>query len=76
MKKAFRSCTLWFVILSSLIIVWNATGNDDYNLFLIGLNPIINFIVYKEPFRSVIWSDEPNFNMYVLHLVTFVFMVE
>lgn len=57
-------------MISILIIVFNLNGYDDKNILLIGLNPILNIAVYIEPFRSIIWKDGPNFNMYIAHLLT------
>lgn len=73
MKKIFRSFTFWFFIASIVVIIINITGNDDKNILLIGLNPILNFLVYTEPFRGITWSDGPNTFMYIAHLLTFIF---
>ncbi|WP_152890909.1 hypothetical protein [Clostridium tarantellae] len=72
MRKIFKTFTFWFFIISILIILNNILGNDDKNILLIGLNPILNAVVYVEPFRSIIWNDGPNFNMYIAHLLTFI----
>ncbi|EKY26568.1 hypothetical protein [Clostridium celatum] len=61
-----------FIVLSILIILINFMGYDDKNILLIGLNPILNFLVYQEGFRNIIWNEGPNFNMYIAHLVTFI----
>ena len=73
MKKIFRSFTFWFFIASIAVIIINITGNDYKNILLIGLNPILNFAVYTEPFRSIAWNDGPNIFMYMTHLLTFIF---
>ncbi|MDU5111884.1 MAG: hypothetical protein E6248_15720 [Clostridium sp.] len=73
MKKIFKSATFWFFIASIAVIIINITGNDDKNILLIGLNPILNFAVYTEPFRSIAWNDGPNLFMYIAHLLTFIF---
>ncbi|VYU67435.1 hypothetical protein [Clostridium tertium] len=73
MKKIFRSFTFWFFIASIAVIIINITGNDYKNILLIGLNPILNFAVYTEPFRSIAWNDGPNIFMYIAHLITFIF---
>lgn len=72
MRMLFKKCTFIFLIISILIILFNLNGYDDKNILLIGLNPILNIIVYKEPFRNIIWNDGPNFNMYITHLLTFI----
>ena len=73
MKKIFRSFTFWFFIASIAVIIINITGNDYKNILLIGLNPILNFALYTEPFRSIVWNDGPNIFMYMTHLITFIF---
>lgn len=73
MKKIFKSFTFWFFIVSIAVIIMNITGNDDKNILLIGLNPILNLIVYTEPFRSIAWNDGPNIFMYIAHLITYIF---
>lgn len=72
MRKIFKSFTFWLFIISILIISINISGGDDKNILLIGLNPILNFTVYTENFRGIIWDNGPNFNMYILHLLTFI----
>lgn len=71
MKKIFKSFTFWFFIISIFIILINFMGYDYKNILLIGFNPIINILVYQESFRNAIWSDGPNYNMYIIHLFTF-----
>lgn len=73
MIKIFKSFIFWFFIASIAVIIINVTGNDDKNILLIGLNPILNFAVYTEPFRSIAWNDGPNIFMYIAHLLTFIF---
>lgn len=73
MIKIFKSVTFWFFIASIAVITINVTGNDVKNILLIGLNPILNFAVYTEPFRSIAWNDGPNIFMYIAHLITFIF---
>ena len=42
MKKIMKKATFWFCIVAILIILTNMLGNDDKNIILIGLNPILN----------------------------------
>ena len=72
MKKIFKSFTFWFIIISFLIILINLTGNDEKNILLIGLNPILAFNVYFKNLIGVIENNEPNFNTYIIHLITFI----
>ncbi len=47
----FKKATFWLAVISILICLNNYLGNDDKNILLIGLNPVLNSIVYTEPFR-------------------------
>lgn len=53
-----RKFTFWLSLLSILICLNNYWGNDDKNILLIGLNPVLNYMVYKEPFRHWIFNFE------------------
>lgn len=70
MKKIVSYCTFWLVIISILLITINITGYDDKNILLIGFNPLLTIIVYIEPFRSILWNDGPNLNIYIAHLLS------
>ena len=48
MKKVFKSFTFYFIILGLIIVCLNLAGQDDKNILLIGLNPIL------------LWLDNPN----------------
>lgn len=63
--------TFIFLTLSLVIIGLNRIGQDDKNILLIYLNPILNHIVYEEPYRQLIWNDGPTLYMYLAHLLTF-----
>lgn len=71
MRKILKNFifTSIFIVLSLLIILINFMGYDDKNILLIGLNPILNFLV---SFINIIWNEGPSFNMYIAHLVTFI----
>ncbi|WP_270565869.1 hypothetical protein [Clostridium beijerinckii] len=83
MKKVLGSFIFWFGIISLLIIYMNYRGQDEKNIALIGLNPILLEIVYIEPFRTWLNSGivmryflgEPaaTLNIYLAHLLTFIF---
>lgn len=64
--------TILLAIISLGIILHNYWGYDNKNIILIGLNPIINAVVYTEPIRSIIWKDGPTVYMYVFHWISFV----
>lgn len=63
--------TLIFLSLSLVIIGLNWSGQDDKNILLVYLNPILNHFVYEEPYRQLIWNDGPTIYMYLAHLLTF-----
>lgn len=83
MRKVLGSFIFWFGIISLLIIYMNYRGQDEKNIALIGLNPILFKIVYIEPFRTWLNSGtvmryflgEPSatLNIYLAHLLTFLF---
>ena len=83
MRKVLGSFMFWFGIISLLIIYMNYRGQDEKNIALIGLNPILFKIVYIEPFRTWLNSGtvmryflgEPSatLNIYLAHLLTFLF---
>ncbi|MED4581181.1 hypothetical protein [Brevibacillus choshinensis] len=54
--KRWKSFRFWLVVVSMLICVNNYLGNDDANILLIGLNPLLNAICYTEPFRHWIFD--------------------
>lgn len=72
MKKIFRSFTFWFFSISIFIILINSMGYDYKNILLIGLNPILNIFLYLEHFRNSIGNDVSNYNLYIMHLITFI----
>lgn len=86
MRKVLKSFTFWFVVLSLLIIYMNYRGHDEKNIVLLGLNPILDEIVYIEPFRTwlnsgtvmrrFLGNPSATSNMYLAHIVTFFFMVQ
>ena len=67
-----KSFTFWFCIASILIIIWNITGNDDLNILLIAVNPILLFFDWTEPFKSAIRSMDSITIWYVLHFFSFI----
>ena len=42
-ENLLKSFTFWSVTVSILVIFYNLKGWDDYNLFMIGLNPVLAF---------------------------------
>ncbi|SEB45676.1 hypothetical protein SAMN05443246_0452 [Paenibacillus sp. GP183] len=80
-----RKFTFWLSIISIMVCINNYWGNDEKNILLIDLNPFLNSIVYKEPFRHWILdfnnakitdsaSIRVSTNAYYLHFVSFFLM--
>lgn len=44
MKKIYKTFTFYFVIIGLIVILLNVLGIDDMNIFMIGLNPILNLL--------------------------------
>lgn len=38
MKKFYKTFTFYFIIISVIIVTLNILGQDDMNIFMIGLN--------------------------------------
>ena len=74
----FRKFTFWLSLISILICLNNFWGNDDKNILLIGLNPVLNSVGYTEPFRHWMFdfsnestSIKVQFPAYLLHFSSF-----
>ncbi|CAG7647284.1 hypothetical protein ACFQI7_19995 [Paenibacillus allorhizosphaerae] len=79
-----RRFTFWFAAASLCICLNKYGGNDDSNILLVGLNPVLNAIAYTEPMRHWIfdYGNVPHpensasigvrFPAYMLHLMSFV----
>jgi len=44
MKKFYKTFTFYFIIIGIVIVLLNVLGMDDMNIFMIGLNPILNLL--------------------------------
>lgn len=67
-----RKFTFWLSILSILTCLNHYWGNDDKNILLIGLNPVLNNMVYTEPFRHWLLSESTNYyRAYLVHFISF-----
>ena len=68
MKKVLKSFTFYFFILGIIIVSLNLAGQDDKNILLIGLNPIL------------LWLDNPNLRPlinevpYIWHILSLITM--
>ena len=67
MKKFYKTFTFYFVIIGIIIVVLNILGKDDMNIFLIGLNPILNLLD-----NSKVVCDFMNSNDYFWHIASLV----
>ncbi len=79
----YKKATFWFSVISLLICLNSYLGNDDKNILLIGLNPLLNSIVYTEPFRHWIFDFDSaklavdsatirvQFPAYIIHFASF-----
>ena len=67
MKKFYKTFTFYFVVIGIIIVLLNISGNDDMNLFLIGLNPVLNLLDDSKAVR-----DFMNSNTYFWHIASFI----
>ena len=65
MKKFYKTFTFYFVIIGFIVVALNLAGQDDMNLFLIGLNPILNLLDDSKTVR-----DFMNSNTYFWHIAS------
>ena len=81
--KIIKSFWIWFSIMSILICLNNYFGNDEKNILLIGLNPLLNSLIYKVPYRHWLLNFESSKNVidsmvikfnpvvYMIHFVSY-----
>lgn len=69
----FKKVTFWASLTSILVCVNHYLDNDDKNIILIGLNPFLNAIIYKQPFRSWMAGADDTLlpSVYGLHFASF-----
>lgn len=67
MKKFYKTFTFYFVIIGIIIVVLNILGQDDMNIFMIGLNPILNLLDNSEAIRNFM-----NSNTYFWHIASLI----
>ena len=65
MKKFYKTFTFYFAIIGILIVILNVCGQDDMNLFMIGLNPILNLLDNSKGIR-----DFMNSSNYLWHIAS------
>jgi len=52
MKKLIKKFLFWFVLMGVIVNVISITGNDDKNIILIGLNPLLNLLESNDTIRE------------------------
>lgn len=69
----------WLGILSIIVCLNDFYGNDQKHILLIGLNPLLDYMVYKESFRDWIINDNQIegkilLGGYVIHFVSYILL--
>ena len=54
MKKLIKKFLFLFVVIGVIVNVISITGNDDMNIILIGLNPLLNLLESNSMIRELI----------------------
>ncbi|SET00372.1 hypothetical protein [Paenibacillus sp. NFR01] len=79
----YRKAVFWFSFASLVICLLNYFGYDSRNILLFALNPLLNPIVYSEPFRHLVFNFNSSpmngdsmaidvyFPAYILHFFSF-----
>ncbi len=67
MKKFYKTFTFYFIIIGIIIVLLNVLGLDDMNIFMIGLNPILNILD-----DSSAICDFMNSGNYLWHIASFI----
>ncbi|MBQ8472985.1 MAG: hypothetical protein IJ501_05730 [Bacilli bacterium] len=67
MKKIYKTFTFYFVIIGMIIVILNVIGQDDMNIFMIGLNPLLNLLDNSKVFRNFM-----NSRSYLWHIASFI----
>ena len=67
MKKFYKTFTFYFLIIGIIVILINVSGMDDMNIFMIGLNPILNLLD-----DSNVICDFMNSGNYLWHIASFI----
>lgn len=67
MKKFYKTFTFYFIVIEIIIVVLNILGQDDMNILMIGLNPILNLLDNSKEVR-----DFMNSNTYFWHIASLI----
>lgn len=66
MKKLIKKFLFLFVVIGVIVNVISITGNDDMNIILIGLNPLLNLLESNSMMRELIKV----FGFYILNILS------
>jgi len=67
LKKFYKTFTFYFIIIAIIVIVLNVTGNDDMNILMIGLNPLLNILD-----NSKVVGDFMSVHNYLWYVASFI----
>lgn len=67
MKKIYKTFTFYFVIIGIIIVMLNILGQDDMNILMIGLNPLLNLLDNNKAICDVM-----NSSRYLWHIASIV----
>lgn len=75
----FKKVWFWLGILSIIVCLNDFYGNDQKHILLIGLNPLLDYMAYKESFRDWIINDNQIegkilLGGYVIHFVSYILL--
>ncbi|AIG25407.1 hypothetical protein EGH10_11005 [Brevibacillus laterosporus] len=75
----FKKVWFWLGILSIIVCLNDFYGNDQKHILLIGLNPLLDYMIYKESFRDWIINDNQIegkilLGGYVIHFVSYILL--
>ncbi|PPA81030.1 hypothetical protein C4A76_24405 [Brevibacillus laterosporus] len=75
----FKKFWFWLGIVSIIVCLNDFYGNDQKHILLIGLNPLLDYMVYKESFRDWIINDNQIegkilLGGYVIHFVSYILL--
>lgn len=75
----FKKVWFWLGILSIIVCLNDFYGNDQKHILLIGLNPLLDYMVYKESSRDWIINDNQIegkilLGGYVIHFVSYILL--
>jgi len=75
----FKKVWFWLGILSIIVCLNDFYGNDQKHILLIGLNPLLDYMIYKESFCDWIINDNQIegkilLGGYVIHFVSYILL--